>query len=184
MRSRASTTPFVITTLIVTGLLVVVVAGGVATAASSSGSGSVVGADETTTLAPTPKTVPALQAAATAWAHAFLTGTAQEMRALQGPECRSTTRRTLPKAVLADYLRGLRASMRRALGRPLEQVHVEAVDVRNVSRDRGEAQAVYDLPITKVGNDNWVEFTLHHGRWLVSNCKAPILGNSTTATPR
>jgi hypothetical protein len=72
--------------------------------------------------------------------------------------------------------------MRRQLGKPLGQVHVRDVELRNVTGNRGEAQVIYDLPQRKVGNDNWVEFALHGGHWKVSNCNAPILGNSTSTT--
>jgi hypothetical protein len=121
----------------------------------------------------------ALRAAAMSWAKAFLTGTGDDMRNLQGPECTSTPHSALPKSAAASYLRGLRALMRDQLGEPLDQVRLRAVALRNVTARRGEAQVLYDLPISKVGNDNWVEFTLHDGHWRVSNCKAPILGHST-----
>lgn len=71
--------------------------------------------------------------------------------------------------------------MRRQLGKPLKQIHVRNVELRNMTADRGEAQVIYDLPQDKVGNDNWVEFTLHRGHWKVSNCHAPILGNSSSS---
>ena len=73
--------------------------------------------------------------------------------------------------------------MRRQLGKPLRQIHVRDVELRNVAGNRGEAQVIYDLPQEKVGNDNWVEFTLHDGHWMVSNCHAPILGNSSSSGP-
>jgi hypothetical protein len=72
--------------------------------------------------------------------------------------------------------------MRRQLGKPLNQIHVRDVQLRNVTGSRGEAQVIYDLPQQKVGNDNWVEFTLHSGHWKVSNCDAPILGNSSSGS--
>ena len=73
--------------------------------------------------------------------------------------------------------------MRRQLGEPLDEIRISGIELRNVSARRGEAQVLYELPVSKVGNDNWVEFTLHHGQWKVSDCKAPILGNSTAAVP-
>jgi hypothetical protein len=73
--------------------------------------------------------------------------------------------------------------MRRALGRPLAKIHVRDVELRNVTANRGEAQVIYNLPQAKVGNDNWVEFTRHRGHWKVSNCHAPILGNSSSSSP-
>jgi hypothetical protein len=124
----------------------------------------------------------ALRAAALSWAKTFLTGSPTGILRLQGPECRSTsTSSSLPKAAVALYLRGLRASMRRQLGKSLTQIHVRNVELRNMTANRGEAQVVYDLPQARVGNDNWVEFTLHRGHWRVSNCHAPILGNSSSS---
>jgi hypothetical protein len=151
---------------------------------NSSGSGSTYVSGTTTTGPPaTAKSMAALRAAAKTWATTFLTGSPEDIRRLQGPECRSTSTGTsLPKATVALYLGGLRASMRRQLGKPLSQIHARDVELRNTTADRGEAQVIYDLPQDKVGNDNWVEFTLHRGRWKVSNCQAPILGNSSSST--
>ena len=53
---------------------------------------------------------------------------------------------------------------------------------RSVASTHGEAQVRYDLPAAKVGNDNWVEFTRHGGRWKVSNCQHAIGGASSTST--
>jgi hypothetical protein len=50
-----------------------------------------------------------------------------------------------------------------------------------MTANRGEAQVIYDLPQERVGNDNWVQFTLHRGQWKVSNCHAPILGDSSSS---
>jgi hypothetical protein len=150
---------------------------------TSSGSGSIDLTPETTTLPSTPETAAGLRAAAIAWAKTFLTGSPEAMRRLQGPECRSSASRSIPKAVRTGYLRALRTSMRRQLGEPLDEIRISGVELRNVSARRGEAQVLYELPVSKVGNDNWVEFTLHHGQWKVSDCKAPILGNSTAAVP-
>ncbi len=72
--------------------------------------------------------------------------------------------------------------MQHELGVALDRVRIRDVELRNLTSNHGEAQVVYNLPVAKVGNDNWVEFTLHHGHWKVSNCNAPILGNSSAAT--
>lgn len=60
---------------------------------------------------------------------------------------------------------------------------VRGVEVRDVTATRGSAQVLDDLPESKVGNDNWVEFRLHRGAWKVSNCQAPIGGHSSASTP-
>lgn len=72
--------------------------------------------------------------------------------------------------------------MRRRLGRPLDAIGVRGVRVRNVTATTGEAEVQYDLPRSVVGNDNWVEFRLENGRWKVSNCHAPIGGESSSST--
>jgi hypothetical protein len=122
-----------------------------------------------------------VRAAALKWEKVFLTGTPKQIFAMEGPECRSTSSTTLPKQVLEQYLAGQRAVMRKTLGVPLTKVPVRGVEVRDVTSTRGSAQVLYDLPESKVGNDNWVEFRLHRGTWLVANCHAPIGGRSSSS---
>jgi hypothetical protein len=76
-----------------------------------------------------------LRTAARAWTDAFLTGTVKEIRALQGPACKS--RRTSSLSEQKDYIRRLRAAMRRALGVALDDIHI--VDVQ---RDRPRPQGL------------------------------------------
>ena len=123
-----------------------------------------------------------VRAAALKWEKVFLAGTPEQIFAMQGPECRKPSSTTLPKRVLQQYLAGERAMMRTTLGVPLGKVPVRGVEVRDVTPTRGFAQVLYDLPESKVGNDNWVEFRLHGGVWKVADCRAPIMGHSTTAT--
>jgi hypothetical protein len=120
--------------------------------------------------------------AAIAWAKAFFTGTPRQIARMQGSECRPRSAERLDRATVASYLRGLRAVMRRRLGRPLDAIGVRAARVRNVTATTGEAEVQYDLPRSVVGNDNWVEFRLENGRWKVSNCHAPIGGESSSST--
>jgi hypothetical protein len=106
----------------------------------------------------------------------------QDIKGLQGPECASSTTSTIPKAAKIAYLRGMRAVMRRTLGVRLDKIPIRGVALRQVTRTRGEAEVLYDLPEAKIGNDNWVEFKLHDGHWTVANCHAPIGGHSTSAS--
>jgi hypothetical protein len=153
-----------------------------ASADDSSGSATVTLPFDATTRPPaTPESMSKLRAAAVAWAKAFLSGSARQFRSLQGPECVSTTRTTLPLPAVAAYLHGLRVLMSKQVGTPVGRIEIRDVELRNVTANRGEAQVVYDLPISKAGNDNWVEFTVHRGRWMVSDCKAPIFGHSSSA---
>jgi hypothetical protein len=81
-----------------------------------------------------------------------------------------------------QYLRGERAVMEKYLGRPLDKIKISGVALRDVTSTRGEALVEYDLPANVVGSDNWVTYTIHHGRWKVSDCHAPIGGSSSSSS--
>jgi hypothetical protein len=123
-----------------------------------------------------------VRAAAVAWAHAFLTGTLQDIRNLQGPECRSPGTPKLGTQDLEGYLRALRLEMAHSFGRKLDQIAIRDVLERNVTSTSGEAEVQYELPESVAGNDNWVTFRVHDGQWKVANCNAPIGGRTTSAT--
>ena len=74
--------------------------------------------------------------------------------------------------------------MEKYFGRPPDKIKISRVVVRNVTSTSGEALVEYDLPATVVGNDNWVSYRVHNGRWKVSDCNAPIGGSkiSTSGT--
>ena len=133
-------------------------------------------------LPPEGNTSTSLKATAIAWAHAFLVGSLNDIKALQGPECAVHSGTTIPSPTVNQYLRGERAVMQRYFGRPLDKIKITRVAVRNVTSTIGEALVEYDLPATVVGNDNWVSYTVHNGRWKVSDCHAPIGGSKVSAT--
>jgi hypothetical protein len=122
-----------------------------------------------------------LRATALAWAHAFLVGSASDIKALQGPECTPPTGTTAAASTVWLYLHGMRAEMQTHLGRPLDKVTIRTVLVRNMTATTGDALVEYDLPAAVVGNDNWVTYAVHAGRWKVADCRAPIGGESTAA---
>lgn len=122
-----------------------------------------------------------LKATAVAWAHAFLVGSLDDIRALQGPECADNTGTTLPLQVVEQYLRGERSVMATSFGRPLDEITITGVTLRSVTNSSGDALVEYDLPANVVGNDNWVNYAIHDGRWKVSDCHAPIGGSSSSA---
>jgi hypothetical protein len=68
------------------------------------------------------------------------------------------------------------------VGRPLDQVHITSVKTRKVTATRGEAEAVYDLPESATGNDNWLEYRYADGRWRVDDCNLTIGGSSSQAS--
>ncbi len=132
----------------------------------------------TTVLPPTGNSTASLKATALAWAHAFLVGSLDDIKALQGPECADHSGTTVPIRTVNQYLRGERAVMTKYFGRPLDKIAFSTVAVRNVTSTTGDALVEYDLPAALVGNDNWVSYTIHAGRWKVSDCHAPIGGTS------
>jgi len=122
-----------------------------------------------------------LQAAAISWSNAFLTGTVAEIRGMEGTQCSSETPHFSP-TFLAGYLKAIRESMERYIGVPLERIRVTGVLTRDVTSTQGEAQVQYDLPSSRVGNDNWVTYQVQEGRWKESSCQAPIGGQSSSAS--
>lgn len=123
-----------------------------------------------------------LQAAAVDWAHAFLTGTVQDILGMQGPSCAGTTPTTIDAHVADGYLRATRAEMTGRFGRAPDRIEILGVSVRNVTATRGEAEVRYDLPRSVTGNDNWVEYERVDGKWKVADCHAPIGGESTSSS--
>ena len=119
-----------------------------------------------------------LQAAATTWARAFLTGTVADIQASEGVECR-----THPNpSVAAAYLAAERKVMARYAGQPLGTIKVLGVDTRNVTSTTGDAEVRYNLPAGRAGNDNWVSYKYESGSWKVANCHAPIGGESSRSS--
>ncbi len=116
-------------------------------------------------MPPAGNTTPALKATAIAWAHAFLVGSLDDIRALQGPECDDHSATTLPIPTVSQYLRGLRSTMQQHFGQSLDKIRITGVAVRSVTGTTGMALVHYDLPAGVVGNDNWVEYTIHDDRW-------------------
>jgi hypothetical protein len=102
-----------------------------------------------------------------------------DIRSLEGAPCLSTP--TVAPALLEAYLEAMRAEMEHQLGVPLVSIRIDGVEVRNVTATTGEAEVEYALPASVVGNDNWVSYGYQHGRWKVTNCDAPIGGESTSS---
>jgi hypothetical protein len=121
-----------------------------------------------------------LRAAATAWSDAFLTGTVADIRKMQGASCLTTTHVT--PHVLAGYLTALRTEMKHQLGVPLDSIRITGIQVRDVTATTGDAEVQYALPASVVGNDNWVSYGYQDGQWKVTNCNAPIGGESSSAS--
>jgi hypothetical protein len=136
----------------------------------------------TLTLPPAGNSTASLEATARAWAHAFLTGSPGDIKALEGPECANNTGTTIPSSTVEAYLHAERIAMKKHFGRALDEINVNRVVTRNMTDNRGEALVRYDLPADVVGNDNWVSYAIHDGRWKVADCRAPIGGSSSSAS--
>jgi hypothetical protein len=121
-----------------------------------------------------------LRAAAIAWARAYLTGTPEEWLKLQGPECLATTSSAPSVERVAQLLQGERRLIEQEVGRPVGQVRIVGVSVRNVTSTKGQAEVQYDLPTSAAGNDNWVTYVLHDGQFKVADCRGPIGGHSVS----
>jgi hypothetical protein len=158
-------------------LIVAIAVWGALGSGCSSGHGSGV------KLPPAGNSIASLKATARSYAHAFLVGSLDDMQALQGPECAVHSGTTIPIRTRSQYLRAERAVMRKYLGRPPDKIKISRVAVRNVTSTSGEALVNYDLPAAVVGNYNWVTYTVHNGRWKVSDCHGPIGGRRTVSTP-
>jgi hypothetical protein len=128
-----------------------------------------------------------LQAAAVAWAHAYLTGTALDQLALQGPECLDGGPPKITPANLraaATELQRERAQLQQYAGvSPATiQSKIVGVSVRNLAAKTGEAEVRCDLPVTVTGNDNWVTYELMDGKWKVQDCRAPFGGSGDSSS--
>jgi hypothetical protein len=104
-----------------------------------------------------------LRTAAATWAKVFLTGTAAQIKAMEGTQCRSGPHYS--NAFLNIYLRGMRSELQDHFGRPLNSIKVLGVDLRNVTSSTGDAEVIYNLSKSKSGNDNWVSYALQKGKW-------------------
>jgi len=115
-----------------------------------------------------------IQAAATAWSKAYLTGTVADIQAMEGYQC--SNHPSLSPAVLSAYLNAERAALANNLGTPVRMLRITGVLTRNVTATQGEAEVQYNLPAARVGNDSWVSYQIQNGRWKETNCHAPIGG--------
>jgi hypothetical protein len=123
-----------------------------------------------------------LEAAAIANAKAWLTGTVDDIKKFQGPECSSKHDDATPAKEAAELAK-LRAPWAQRMGRALKSIKVLGAQVRNVTAASGEAEVEYNVPDSVVGTSNWVTFERHHGSWQVSDCRPPFGGNVQSAVP-
>lgn len=131
-------------------------------------------------VVPADATTPA--GASMAYADAFLHGPASAYFASWSSGCQRPT--TAELAAEPDPLAELRRGAERMAGRSVADIHVAGAMVRELTATTAMASAVYDLPASKVGNDNWIPLRREHGRWRIVDCtKLPIGGSGTSSTP-
>ena len=121
-----------------------------------------------------------LRTAARAYANAYLTGAIDDIVNLEGPECLTGVKPT--PALERRAGAALRAKLQRYLGVVPSSVKIRGVRTRNVTATSGEAEVEYDLPVSAVGNYNWVTYELHSGKWKVADCNAPIGGSGSSSS--
>jgi len=96
---------------------------------------------------------------------------------MQGAAC--LTGNHVSPTVVKAYLKATRAEMEHYLGVPLGSIRITGVLLRNVTATTGDAEVQYALPASIVGNDNWVSYAYQDGQWKVTDCDAPIGGESS-----
>ena len=99
---------------------------------------------------------------------------------MEGTQCRSGP--TVNPTLKEEYLRGMRAEMKKYLGHRLGSIRITGIRTRDVTASTGEAEVEYALPASVVGNDDWVTYGYESGRWRVTNCHAPIGGESSSSS--
>ncbi len=99
---------------------------------------------------------------------------------MEGARCLSPA--TANSMGMESYLTGMRAAMERHLGVHLGSIRITKIQVRNVTATTGDAEVQYALPASAVGNDNWVSYGYPDGQWRVTDCHAPIGGESQSAS--
>jgi len=99
---------------------------------------------------------------------------------MEGAQCLPPSSAT--SGGMESLLTGMRTAMERHLGTSLRSVRITGVRVRNVTATTGDADVLYALPESVVGNDNWVSYGYQEGQWKVTSCRAPIGGSSQPAS--
>ena len=124
-----------------------------------------------------------LQAAATAFANAFLHGSLRDLFKVLDPACvpKLRSRRALENA----ELQGFRRLVKRYTGIDAADIKVRSVEVSNYDVRTGDAQTHYGLPTAVEGNNNWNTYAFSRGRWHIAGCPMvlPMLGSGSPSGP-
>ena len=115
-----------------------------------------------------------IDAAARAYADAFLRGSAAEINAVISASCSPMT-----DAALAS----IRSTVETRNHIALSAVHIVSVEPRSVVGSRGQATVHTDLPAQVEGNDNWLTYAVEDGRFKVTDCGRLPLGNAGSSAP-
>jgi hypothetical protein len=118
--------------------------------------------------------------AARAWSDAYLTGTIDDIVALQGPKCLTGEPLNDENRERAEAdLEQLRNALQDALDVSPDDIELRDVAVRNVTETSGQASVQYNLTSPSLSSDNWVTYELADGSWKVSDCMPPIRTQQT-----
>ena len=126
-----------------------------------------------------------LQAAAAAYATAWLTGSSDDLIAILDPAC--TKEVNAGSTFVYVMLRRFRLLVKQHTGVTASDIKVGSVNIRNFRFGRsGGAEVQYDLPASIAGNDNWNTYGFSGGQWHYEGCALgpPIGGFSESSSLR
>ena len=118
-----------------------------------------------------------VRSAALAYARAYLTGTALDLYALQGPQCLTGAEPSPSNEAAANAeVQQMRDALqlRAGLSAQAIQEKITDVSVRNETTTSAEAKVNYALPASVTGNDDWVTYERLNGAWKVQDCHPPF----------
>ncbi len=115
-----------------------------------------------------------LKQAALTYARATLTGGYADLEASLSTECRATDH------VTAQNLGAARSFWEKQLGLSFNSIRITGVKFQDVTSTSGQAEVQYN---PAAGNNNWVDYVLHGGKWEVGGkCAVPIGNFESSST--
>lgn len=129
------------------------------------------------------KATPAdLKAAARSYAAAYIGGDAAGFKNAFSTHCDLQQHSAQDVQRFLRQLRGDSGGAQR-----LAAIRVVGAEVRNVSRSKGTARALFEGPPRDTGNDNWLHYVVEDGEWRLRDCKnlpIPVGGSTVSVSGR
>ena len=129
------------------------------------------------------KATPAdLRTAARSYAAAYIGGDAAGFTNAFSTHCDLQHHSAKDVQPLLRQLRGDSEGAQRLLA-----IKVVGAEVRNVSRSKGTARALFQGPPSDIGNDNWLHYVVEDGEWRLRDCKnlpIPVGGSTVSVSGR